>query len=381
MTESLWRARAAQRALPEFPWDQLLPYKNRAASHGLIDLSIGTPVDSTPQVIQEALRNAADAPGYPTVWGTAELRAAAANWMQRRLGVEISPDAVLPTIGSKELVAMLPFQLGLSSRDVVAIPAVAYPTYDVGARLAGAAVVLGDGQEQLEVQRQRVEATGRQLAMVWLNSPANPSGEVLTARALAEIVAWGREHSILIVNDECYIELGWDVEPVSVLHPAVCGVGADAHHGVLAVHSLSKRSNLAGYRAGFIAGDPGVIQQVLEIRKHAGSMVPMPVQAAMIAAYNDDNHVVVQRGVYAARRALLRSALEHAGFRIDGSQAGLYLWATRAEECWATLDWLAERGILAAPGAFYGPSAHQHVRLALTGSDADIARAVTRLMS
>ena len=381
MTESLWRARAAQRALPEFPWDQLLPYKERAARNGLIDLSIGTPVDSTPLVIQEALRNAADAPGYPTVWGTAALRAAATNWMQRRLGVEISPDAVLPTIGSKELVAMLPFQLGLSARDVVAIPAVAYPTYDVGARLAGAAVVLADGLQQLEVQRQRVEATGRQLAMVWLNSPANPSGEVLTAQALAEIVAWGREHSILIVNDECYIELGWDVEPISVLHPSVCGVGADAHHGVLAVHSLSKRSNLAGYRAGFIAGDPGVIQQVLEIRKHAGSMVPMPVQMAMVAAYNDDEHVVVQRGVYAARRALLRSALENAGFRIDGSQAGLYLWATRDEDCWATLDWLAERGILAAPGAFYGPSAHQHVRLALTGSDADIASAVTRLTS
>jgi succinyldiaminopimelate transaminase len=379
VTESLWRARAAQRALPEFPWDQLLSYKERAATHGLIDLSIGTPVDSTPQVIQDALRNGADAPGYPTVWGTTALRMAAANWMQRCLGVSISPDAILPTIGSKELVAMLPFQLGLSARDVVAIPSVAYPTYDVGARLAGASVVLADGLEQLEAQRQRVEATGRELAMVWLNSPANPSGEVLSAATLAEIVAWGRKHMVLIVNDECYIELGWDAETISILHPSVCGEGVDAHHGVLAVHSLSKRSNLAGYRAGFVAGDPGVIQQLLEIRKHSGSMVPLPVQAAMVAAYDDDAHVMVQRAVYAARRTSLRAALESAGFRIDGSYAGLYLWATRGEDCWQTLDWLADRGILAAPGAFYGPSAHKHVRMALTGSDADLAAAVARL--
>lgn len=378
MTESL-DARAAKRALPEFPWDQLLPYKERAATHGLIDLSIGTPVDSTPQVIQDALRNAADAPGYPTVWGISALRNAAANWMHRCLGVSISPDAILPTIGSKELVAMLPFQFGLSARDVVAIPAVAYPTYDVGARLAGASVVLADGLEQLEEQRQRVEATGRHLAMVWLNSPSNPSGDVLTAEALAEIVAWGRKHMILIVNDECYIELGWDAEPISLLHPSVCGEGADAHHGLLAVHSLSKRSNLAGYRAGFVAGDPGIIRQLLEIRKHSGSMVPLPVQAAMVAAYDDDAHVVAQRAVYAARRTALRAALESAGFRIDASYAGLYLWATRGEDCWLTLEWLADRGILAAPGAFYGPSAHQHVRLALTGSDADIASAVERL--
>lgn len=378
MTES-HGSRGAHRALPEFPWDRLVPYKERALTHGLIDLSIGTPVDSTPHVVQDALCAAADAPGYPTVWGTPALRGAAAGWMQRRLGVAVSPDDVLPTIGSKELVAMLPFQLGLSARDVVAIPAVAYPTYDVGARLAGASVVLADGAGELEEQRLRVEASGRHLSMVWLNSPANPSGAVLTAAELAEIVAWGRAHDTLIVNDECYIELGWDAAPVSILHPSVCGTGADAHRGLLAVHSLSKRSNLAGYRAGFITGDAAVVKQLLEIRKHSGFMVPMPMQAAMVAAYNDDAHVDAQKSVYRARRTLLRSALEAAGFRIDHSQAGLYLWATRGEDSWATLGWLADRGILAAPGAFYGTAGEQHVRIALTGSDADIAAAARRL--
>ena len=370
---------SAHRSLPEFPWDRLVPYKQRAEARGLIDLSIGTPVDSTPQVVQDALRAAADAPGYPTVWGTAALRESAANWMRRRLGVDASADAVLPTIGSKELVAMLPFQLGLSARDVVAIPAVAYPTYDVGARLAGATVVLADGVEELESARVRVEATGRHLSLVWLNSPANPSGAVLSADELAEIVAWGRAHDTLIVNDECYIELGWDITPVSILHPSVCGTGADAHRGLLAVHSLSKRSNLAGYRAGFIAGDPVVVKQLLEIRKHSGSMVPTPMQAAMVAAYNDDAHVEAQRAVYESRRSTLRAALEAAGFRIDASHAGLYLWATSGEDSWETLSWLADRGILAAPGAFYGVAGEQHVRMALTGSDADIAEAANRL--
>jgi succinyldiaminopimelate transaminase len=299
--------------------------------------------------------------------------------MSRRLGVEVEPDAVLPTIGSKELVAMLPFQLGLSARDVIAIPTVAYPTYDVGARLAGASVVLADGVDELEVQRARVEATGHNLAMVWLNSPANPSGAVHSADTLAAICAWGREHGTLIVNDECYIELGWDAMPVSILHASVCGTGPDAHHGLLAVHSLSKRSNLAGYRAGFITGDPALVRQLLEIRKHSGFMVPMPMQAAMVAAYGDDAHVEAQRVVYAARRTVLRSALEAAGFRIDHSRAGLYLWGTRGEDSWATLGWLADRGLLAAPGAFYGTAGEQHVRIALTACDADIEEAARRL--
>ncbi len=373
------RARTAGRSLPEFPWDRLAPFKARAAAHGLIDLSIGTPVDPTPQVVQDALRGAADAHGYPTVWGTPALRDAAAGWMRRRLGVDADPDAVLPTIGSKELVAMLPFQLGLGARDVVGIPAVAYPTYDIGARLVGAAVAAADGVDELEALRARVEASGRELAMVWLNSPSNPTGAVLGSDELRRIVEWGRRHDVLIVDDECYIELGWEAEPVSVLHPDVCGTGDDAHRGLLAVHSLSKRSNLAGYRGAFITGDRQRIQALLEIRKHSGFMVPMPVQAAMTAAYADDEHVAEQRRRYDARRRILRTALEAAGFTIDASQAGLYLWATLGEDCWNTVGGLADLGILAAPGAFYGQAGERHVRIALTASDDAIATAAQRL--
>lgn len=365
--------------LPEFPWDRLEPYKQRARARGLIDLSIGTPVDATPVIVQDALRAAADAPGYPTVWGTVAVREAAAGWMRRRLGVDAVPDNVLPTIGSKELVANLPFQLGIGARDVIAIPAVAYPTYDVGARLAAASVVIADGVEELESARARAEAGGRALRMVWLNSPSNPTGAVLSADELRAIVAWARANAVLVVADECYIELGWDEVPTSILHPSVCGDGASAHDGLLAVHSLSKRSNLAGYRGAFMSGDASAVRRVLAIRKHSGFMVPMPIQAAMVAAYSDDTHVDAQREVYRARRTLLRAALESAGFRIDHSHAGLYLWATRGEDSWETVGHLADLGILAAPGAFYGSAGARHVRIALTGSDADIAEAARRL--
>ena len=364
------------RSLPDFPWDLLVPYKERAAAHGLIDLSIGTPVDPVPQPIRDALTAAADSHGYPATYGTPALRDAIAGWLQRVLGVVANSDAVLPTIGSKELVALLPFQLGLGAQDVVAIPAIAYPTYDVGAKLADAHVVTADGVDELESARVRAEAAGRSLKLVWLNSPSNPTGAVHSADTLRDIVRWGREHGILIVNDECYIELGWDVQPISILHPSVVG---DSHDGVLAVHSLSKRSNLAGYRGAFVTGDLARVLQLLEIRKHTGLIPPGPVQAAMIAAYNDDEHVAEQKARYAARRTTLRVALEGAGFTISQSQAGLYLWATRGEDCWTSVGWLADRGILAAPGAFYGAAAAQHVRIALTGTDSNITAAADRL--
>ena len=345
----------------------------------MIDLSIGTPVDPTPQVVQDALRAAADAPGYPTVWGTPALRDAAAGWLQRRLGVEAVADHILPTIGSKELVANLPFQLGMGARDVIAIPSVAYPTYDIGARLAGSTVVLADTVDELEDARVRAEAGGRHLRMVWLNSPSNPTGAVTGAQELAAIVAWARAHAILVVADECYIELAWEAEPVSILHPSVCGTGVDAHDGILAVHSLSKRSNLAGYRGAFITGDGGLIKRLLELRKHSGFMVPMPIQRALVAAFDDDTHADDQHARYAARRTVLRAALEAAGYRVEHSQAGLYLWTTRDEDCWTTLGRMADLGILCAPGEFYGRAGQQHVRIALTGSDADIAEAARRL--
>jgi succinyldiaminopimelate transaminase len=212
--------------------------------------------------------------------------------------------------------------------------------------------------------------------MIWVNSPSNPTGRVLPAAHLRKVVDWARERGVLVVSDECYAEFGWDAEPVSVLHPDVCG---GSHEGLLAVHSLSKRSNLAGYRAGFVAGDPAVVRALLEVRKHAGMIVPAPVQAAMVACLADDAHVAEQRDRYAARRAVLRPALEAAGFRIEHSEAGLYLWATRDEDCWATVAALAEVGVVVAPGEFYGAAGGRHVRVALTATDERIAQVPERL--
>jgi succinyldiaminopimelate transaminase len=356
--------------LPEFPWDTLAPFAEQAAAFpgGLLDLSVGTPVDPTPLVIQQALAAAANAPGYPQTYGTPALRESVAEWFARRRGVPtLDPAAVLPTIGSKELVAWLPTLLGLGPGDVVVHPEIAYPTYDVGARLAGATPVASDGLTALGPQRVR---------LVWLNSPSNPTGRVLPVEHLRKVVDWARERGAVVASDECYAELGWTAEPVSLLHPDVCG---GSHDGLLAVYSLSKQSNLAGYRAAFVAGDVRLIGELLEVRKHAGMIVPAPVQAAMVAALQDDEHVAVQRERYARRRAALWAALTTAGWRVDDSAAGLYLWATRDEDCWESVRWLASHGILVAPGAFYGAAGARHVRVALTASDDHIDAAAQRL--
>ncbi|MFG3252790.1 succinyldiaminopimelate transaminase [Streptomyces sp. NPDC048172] len=356
--------------LPVFPWDRLEPYKTTAAAHadGIVDLSVGTPVDPVPELIRRALADASDSPGYPTVWGTAALRDALTGWCERRLGARgIAHTNVLPVVGSKELVAWLPTQLGLGPGDRVAFPRLAYPTYEVGARLAGAEPVPYDDPLELDPAGLRV---------LWLNSPSNPTGRVLGADTLRRIVAWAREHGVLVLSDECYLELGWEAEPVSVLHPDVSG---GSFEGLVAVHSLSKRSNLAGYRAAFAAGDAAVLGELLQIRKHGGMMVPAPVQAATVAALGDDAHVEEQRARYAARRTVLRGALEAAGFRIEHSEASLYLWATRDEPCWDTVGDLAKRGILVAPGDFYGPAGDRSVRVALTATDERVEAAVRRL--
>ncbi|MFI1828889.1 succinyldiaminopimelate transaminase [Streptomyces sp. NPDC020412] len=356
--------------LPVFPWDKLEPYKATAAAHadGIVDLSVGTPVDPVPEVIRQALTDAADSPGYPTVWGTPALRDALTGWAERRLGaVGVTHANVLPVVGSKELVAWLPTQLGLGAGDVVAYPRFAYPTYEVGARLCGATPVAYDDPTELD------PAT---LKLLWLNSPSNPTGRVLAKDELVRIVAWAREHGVLVLSDECYLELGWEAEPVSVLHPDVSG---GTYEGLVAVHSLSKRSNLAGYRAAFVAGDADVLGELLQIRKHGGMMVPAPVQAATIAALGDDAHVAEQRLRYAARRTALRAALVGHGFRIEHSEAGLYLWATRDEPCWDTVAHLAELGVLVAPGDFYGPAGDRFVRVAITATDERVAAAVERL--
>ncbi len=378
--------------LPDFPWDSLAPAKERArafsdagidgpAGRGIVDLSVGTPVDPTPAVVQQALAGAADAPGYPLTYGTADLREAVAAWFADRRGVpDLDPAGVMPTIGSKELVAWLPLLLGLGPGDVVGHPRIAYPTYDVGARLAGAQPVPVDAITALGPL---TAATTPRL--LWLNTPANPSGRVLGVEHLAKVVRWAREHGVVVASDECYAELDWRPRPTgsdeprttpSVLDPRVC---EGSHEGLLCVYSASKQSNLAGYRAAFVAGDPALVQRLLEVRKHAGMMMPWPVQRALVAALGDHEHVATQKARYAARRRVLLPAIEGFGLRVDDSDAGLYLWATAGEPGRRTVDRFAERGILVAPGDFYGPLGADHVRVALTGSDERVAAAARRL--
>lgn len=355
--------------VPDFPWDSLRGAAQHAREHpdGVVDLSVGTPVDNVADGIQHALCSAAEVPGYPATWGTPALRQAVVEAMARRHGVVgLSADAVLPTIGSKELIAWLPTLLGLGPQDTVVVPELAYPTYAVAARLAGAQVVRSDDPTTL----------AQPPALVFVNSPSNPTGAVLAGERLRRMVDWAREGGTIVVSDECYLGLSWAAEPLSVLHRDVNGGRLD---GLLAVHSLSKVSSLAGYRAGFVTGDSALVAELLEVRKHAGMIVPGPVQAAMVAALTDDEHAARQRERYRARRARLLPAVAAAGFRIEHSEAGLYLWVTRAEPCRETVAWFAERGILVAPGEFYGPSGAQHVRIALTATDERITAAVQRL--
>jgi succinyldiaminopimelate transaminase len=373
-------------ALPDFPWDTLVPYGDRARAHadGIVDLSVGTPVDPTPAVLREALAAASDAHGYPLTAGTPALREAVVAWFARRRGVPgLDPAGVLPTVGSKEMVALLPALLGLGDGDLVAHPAAAYPTYDVGARLAGATPVATDDPVAL------LEGPdGDRVRLVWLNSPGNPDGRVLGVDALRAVVRAARAaqartgRPVVVVSDECYAELPWE-EPwasegvPSVLDPRVAEGDVT---GLLALYSLSKQSNLAGYRAAFVAGDPVLVGELLATRKHIGMIVPAPVQAAMAVALGEDAHVAEQRERYRRRRTVLRAALEGAGLVVDGSAAGLYLWVRPAAgeaDCWTTVGRLADLGILAAPGSFYG--APRHVRVALTATDERIDAAVARL--
>jgi succinyldiaminopimelate transaminase len=355
--------------LPDFPWDQLTPFAAIAASHpeGAVNLSVGTPVDPTPVAIRRALVEAADSPGYPQVRGTEAVRSAIRDYLSRRWDADVHPEGVLPVVGTKELVAWLPTLLGLAPSDTVGFPALSYPTYEVGAILAGARTRRVEGLTGLGPEP---------LALLWINSPANPDGRVLSPEHLRKTVAWCRERGTVLASDECYGELAWDAPTHSILGRAI----SDGDHaGLLAVHSLSKRSNLAGYRAGFVAGDPEIVTRLTEVRKHAGMMVPGPVQAAMVVALSDEDHVGEQAERYRRRRSALLEALVDAGFRIDHSEGSLYLWATRDEPCWDTVRWLAERGVLVAPGDFYGPDGSHHVRVALTASDADVGRAVARI--
>jgi len=348
--------------LPDFPWDALAPYGDTARSHpnGIIDLSQGTPVDPTPEFIQQAFRDSSNSPSYPVTAGTPELRAAIKKWATDRLGATGEFD-VLPLIGSKELVAWLPTYLESTS---VLIPEIAYPTYHVGALLGGAqSIPVG------------IDAHAWPVAdLAWLNSPSNPTGRVHSITEMKASIDWSRANKSILISDECYLEFDQSAHSYSVLSQT----GGD-NTNILAVHSLSKRSSMAGYRAAFMIGDSALIAKIREIRKHGGMMVPLPVQKAMTVALSDDLHVAEQRARYNARKDVLRPALEGVGFTIEFSDSGLYLWCTRNEDAWTSVAWLAERGILATPGSFYGHMGKSHIRIAMTASDAQIAEAVQRL--
>ena len=370
--------------LPAFPWDSLVEARRRAEDHpdGIVDLSVGTPVDPTPAAVRRALADAADAPGYPTTVGTAALRDALVRFVRRRRGAgeDLGEQHVLPTVGSKELVAHLPFQLGIGEGDVIAHPHIAYPTYDMGARFVGARALPVDMADLAARGDAALDAEdAARIRLLWLNSPSNPTGAVLSAQEISAIIAWARARGIVVASDECYALLPWDVEAVpSVLDPAVNGGDLG---GLLCVYSLSKQSNLAGYRAAFVAGDADLIGELTAVRKQAGMMLPAPVQAAMAVALDDDASVAEQHERYRDRRAVLRPALESFGGRIEGSAAGLYLWTSFGEDALRSVGRLADLGILCAPGMFYGEAGDAFVRVALTATDERIGAAANRLAS
>lgn len=374
--------------LPDFPWDTLAAAKERAASHpdGIVDLSVGTPVDPTPYIIQDSLKQASDAPGYPLVVGTSRLNEAIGNWMERRGMITVAANGRIPTVGSKEMVTWLPLMLGVGPGDTVLIPATAYPTYEVSARIAGATAV--------PVDPTSVETWPTDATLVWLNSPSNPTGEVLSAEQLRVIINWARANGVVVASDECYAELAWE-EPYlgpgargvpSALHPQVCGEKPD---GVLVLYSLSKQSNMAGYRGAVLVGDPNLVSATVEVRKHAGMMVPAPVQAAMVTAFEDEKHVAAQRLIYGRRRQALFEAVKKAGIEpYENSAAGLYLWVRAPKSAEGVrltgrelVDWFASLGILVAPGDFYGTASKDFVRMALTATDERVESAVSRLSS
>jgi len=348
--------------LPDFPWDALAPFGQIARAHpnGIIDLSVGTPVDSTPEFIQAVLRDSSNSPSYPVTAGTPDLRDAIRDWAHSRLGATGDFD-VLPLIGSKELVAWLPT---IVEAKKVLIPEIAYPTYHVGALIAQA--------QSIPVEIDASQWPHADLA--WINSPSNPTGRVHSDQELKSAIEWSRANNSILISDECYLEFGHTAQPTSVM----AHTGGD-NKNILALHSLSKRSSMAGYRAAFMLGDSALIAKIRELRKHAGMMVALPVQKAMTVALKDDKHVAEQRSRYNARRDALWPALEACGFRVEFSNSGLYIWCTRDEDAWVSVEWLAKRGILATPGSFYGDKGKNHIRIAMTVTDAQIADAVNRL--
>ncbi|MBR5950159.1 MAG: succinyldiaminopimelate transaminase [Actinomycetaceae bacterium] len=362
--------------LPDFPWDLLTPIRQRAAEHpqGVCDLTIGSPVDPVPAFVQEALAQETDAHSYPATIGSAQLRDAIETFVRTERGA-VGDFDIIPALGSKEMVALLPSFLGLGEGDKVAFPAIAYPTYDVGARLAGCDPALIDTESD--------PATwDGDISLLWLNSPSNPHGHVLSVQQLQRIVSWARANDVIVASDECYAPLCWGVnEAPSILDERVCG--ADTR-GLLLLYSVSKQSNMAGYRASFLAGDSALIARITELRKHCGFMMPAFVQRAMAVALGDSEHVRAQREVYAKRRKVLLAGVKRAGLLVDSDcVAGLYLWVRAPEDTglngWDIVRACAELGIIVAPGDFYGEAGRDFVRMSLTATDEAIAQAADRL--
>lgn len=371
--------------LPVFPWDLLAPYRETAASFpgGAIDLSIGTPIDDCPDIAQSALAVAANSPGYPAVAGSCELRKAMVSWARGR-GINcLTEESCLPTVGSKELVANLGWQLGIGSGDKVLFPEIAYPTYDICARLAAA--------QGIPVSND-ISTWPRDASLVWINTPANPTGWMASKKWLQEVVSWAREVGAVVASDECYRELtyGGEGPAPSLLQEDVCAGSAE---NLLLVYSVSKESNLAGYRAAFIAGDPQLISALLAVRKHSGQIMPAPVQKALARVLLDRSHVEEQVERYARRRKVLAAALENAGLKIAKEcEAGLYLWVFDPADSadmqvvpgrgadWRLLERLAHLGLIVAPESFYNSRPGSHVRVALCVSDAEIEKTTKRLV-
>ncbi|HUQ62631.1 MAG TPA: succinyldiaminopimelate transaminase [Acidimicrobiales bacterium] len=349
---------------PPYPYDRLDRFRALADEHegGVVDLSVGTPTDAPPPAAVVALGSSDAERGYPPSVGTAAFRAAATGWMQRRLGVEVAPEAVAACIGTKEFVAGVPQWLRLRdpARDTVLYPAVAYPTYEMGAILADCrAVAVGvDDAWRLDLSTVSADDAARALCL-WVNTPANPTGAL---DDLADVAEWGRAHDVPVFSDECYIELTWDGPPRTIL-----ANGRDGFDGLVAVHSLSKRSNLAGLRVGFYAGDPELVHYLSEVRKHAGFMTPGPIQAAAVAALGDDAHVDEQRRRYAERLRFFRDVLARAGIKCDPPGGSFYLWAEASDgDAWAATEMLArDGGVLVSPGDFYGAAGASHLRIAM----------------
>jgi len=359
---------------PAYPYERLDALRRVADQHegGAIDCSIGTPIDAPPEAVIEELARGVGARGYPTSQGSLDLRDAAAEWMNRRFELGLGVDDLAACIGTKEFVASLSGYLHLRrpERDTVLFPRISYPTYAMGATLAGlrsVAVDLVDGRLDLaSVDPADVDRT----LVLWANSPSNPTGLL---DDLATVAAWGRDHAVLVASDECYAEFTWADRPRSILEH-----GLD---GVLAVHSISKRSNLAGVRAGFYAGDPDVVDYLRLVRQHAGLMVPGPVQSAVAVAFRDDQHVMVQRERYRARLELLSRALVAVGVSAPMPEGGFYLWCSKeGEDGWSLAAALAERaGLVVSPGDLYGEAGAAFARIAVVQPDDRLELAASRL--